>query len=62
MLTQSKNVEPCEICGVVVSRKSDIPRHAKRHAPDSELVFFFVWHFILLLDMSFFFFSRLIGI
>ena len=31
-------VKPCEVCGFVASRKADIARHAKTHAPDSEYV------------------------
>lgn len=30
-----------QFVGFVVTRKGDIARHAKRHAPDSEYVFFF---------------------
>ena len=37
----------------MVSRKSDVPRHAKRHASDAELrAFFFVW-LILSIDSVF---------
>ena len=39
---QKDNTDPCEICGVVISRKSDIPRHAKTHGPDDEYVLYVV--------------------
>ena len=42
----------------MVSRKSDFPRHAKRHAPNSEYVnhyIFFGGGFCSLLDVFFFF-------
>ncbi|KAF8811193.1 hypothetical protein BYT27DRAFT_7252914 [Phlegmacium glaucopus] len=33
---QKEQVDPCGICGFVVSRKGDIPRHAMRHASEDE--------------------------
>ncbi|KAF8799243.1 hypothetical protein BYT27DRAFT_7246248 [Phlegmacium glaucopus] len=33
----SKKVEPCNICGQVVSRASDIPRHKRTHADANKL-------------------------
>ena len=38
MLKQKDYVEPCDICGFVTSRKADMARHAKKHAPDSQCI------------------------
>ena len=54
---QKDNTDPCEICGVVISRKSDIPRHAKTHGPDDEYVLYVV-AFNLCLMTFFRFFTR----
>ena len=54
---QRDNVDPCEVCGFVASRKSDMARHAKRHAlDDSEYVcvFFFVSWLLLRFNALFF--------
>lgn len=59
---QRDNVDPCEVCGFVASRKSDMARHAKRHAlDDSEYVCVFFFFRGFCLDLTRFFFLLGIG-
>jgi hypothetical protein len=37
-LQKDSNVDPCVICGFVVSWKGDLPRHLKKHASEAEYV------------------------
>ena len=50
-------MEPCPICGVVVSRKGDIKRHIAIHTPGPKFVFYLWLACYTRLDAIFFFWS-----
>ena len=62
LLKQKNNAELCHICGFVASGKSDLARHARRHAPNSlswyVCVFSFFFFFLSLRFDGFFFLVR----